>query len=272
MHKQVILSVCLLLTFFNKPTFASGDKYPVGGRSSALANASVMLSDYWSLFHNQAGLASLNHMEAGIFHQNGIVRELSYQALGVAVPFDNGTLGWSCQYFGYSKYHEIFTGFTYAMQLGEHLAAAVQVDYLFTHLYGMYENSHFLTFEAGLIYKPVEKLRIGTHLLNPAGIIGMKKDQPFPSVFRMGAGYYISDELFVSTELEKDLEMPACMKFGVEYKLTDYFFLRTGFSTQPVVHSFGIGYEWNHFILDISVTRHNVLGYAPQCSVNYTFR
>lgn len=231
-----------------------------------------MLSDYWSLYNNQAGLASLSQAQVGVFHQRGIVRELSYQAVGVVVPFDNGTLGWSCQYFGYSKYHEMFSGITYAMQLDEHLAAAVQVDYIFTHLYGMYENTHFLTFEAGLIYEPVEKLSIGTHLFNPVGITGLRKKQSLPAIFRMGAGYHISDELFVSTELEKDLKMPAQLKFGVEYKLNDLFCFRTGFSTQPIIQSFGIGYKWNHFILDISVRRHNVLGYAPQCSINYKFQ
>ena len=39
--------------------------YPAGARALGLSNAVVSFSDTWSTFHNQAGLAFLNHISAG---------------------------------------------------------------------------------------------------------------------------------------------------------------------------------------------------------------
>ena len=73
---------------------AANDNYPLGSRAAAMSNISVMLSDVWSVFHNQAGLAGLEHIVIGFHHENKfIVPQYGLQALAIGIPVRPGTIG-----------------------------------------------------------------------------------------------------------------------------------------------------------------------------------
>ncbi len=269
MYVRLIFFFCVL--FCNTPVFSSGYDYPVGGRSFGLANASVMLSDYWSLFHNQAGLAFLENSQAGIHHNTGIIKQLNHQAIGVVLPTKTGNIGGSCSYFGFSKFHSVKAGLAYAMLLEENLAAGVQLDYLYTHIDGFYGNAHSVTAEIGIIYEPFENILIGTHVFNPFQAAQIGSVEKLPMIFRFGTGYQVQSNLLLTAEYELDLEKEARFKAGLEHELVEDFYVRTGMTTNPVTNSFGVGYVWSRWSLDVSFSRHIILGYSPQFSLNITF-
>ncbi|MGM0497315.1 MAG: hypothetical protein ACQESJ_05310 [Bacteroidota bacterium] len=269
MKIRYIFVFCVL--FFSKQVFSSGDNYPVGGRSAGLANASVMLPDYWSLFHNQAGLAFFNSPKVGIHHKRGVIKQLSHQAVGFALPTGNGTIGGSCSYFGFSKYHEVKSGLAYSMLLDENLAAGVQLDYFYTHIDGFYGNVHSVAAEIGIIYRPLENFYVGTHVFNPFQTAQLGNVEHMPVIFRFGTGYHVQEELLLTVESEMDLDKKTRFKAGMEYEIIDAFYIRTGISSNPVTNSFGVGYIWNELGLDVSFSRHIVLGYSPQFSLNFSF-
>ena len=77
--------------------------YPIGSRPAAMANAYVMESDVWSVYHNQAGLGFYPHFAIGFHHENKFVtKEIALHALAITVPTKPGTFGLSYRYFGYS--------------------------------------------------------------------------------------------------------------------------------------------------------------------------
>lgn len=269
MYVRLIFFLCVLLC--NKQVFSSGDDYPVGGRSFGLANSSVMLTDYWSLFHNQAGLAFLNTTQAGIHHNSGVVKQLNHQAIGMVLPLENGNIGGSCSYFGFSKFHEVKAGLAFAMLLEENLAAGVQLDYFYTHIDGFYGNAHSVAAEIGIIYKPFESIILGTHVFNPFQFAQLGSVEKMPMIFRFGTGYQVQGNLLITAEYELDLDKKARFKAGLEHELVEDFYIRTGILTNPVVNSFGVGYIWNKMTLDVSFSRHFILGYSPQFSLNYSF-
>jgi len=270
MYVRLIFFFCCVL-FFSKPVFSSGDDYLVGGRSFGLANASVMLTDYWSLFNNQAGLAFLNTTQAGIHHNRGMVKQLNHQAIGVVLPTKTGNIGGSCSYFGFSKFHEVKAGLAYAMLLEEKLAAGVQLDYFYTHIDGYYGNAHSVAAEIGIIYEPFENIILGTHIFNPFQLAELGSVEKMPMVFRFGTGYQVQDNLLLTAEYELDLDEKACFKAGLEHELVKDFYIRAGILTNPVINSFGVGYVWNKLTFDVSFSRHFILGYSPQFSLNYSF-
>jgi len=269
MYVRFVLFFCVL--FCIKPVFSSGDDFPVGGRSFGLANSSVMLTDYWSLFHNQAGLAFLENSQVGIHHNTGIIKQLNHQAIGIVLPTKTGNIGGSCSYFGFSKFHEVKAGIAYAMLLDENLAAGVQLDYFYTHIDGFYGNAHSVAAEIGIIYKPIESIFIGTHVFNPFQSAQIGRVEKMPMIFRFGTGYEVQDNLLLTAEYELDLDKTARFKAGLEHELIEDFYIRTGIITNPVTNSFGIGYVWNKLSLDVSFSRHIILGYSPQFSLNYSF-
>jgi len=266
--RLIYFFIFLFLSLYGK---AFQVDYPVGGRSAGLANASVMLTDYWSLFHNQAGLAFFTKPEVGIHHKRGLIKQLGKQAIGMALPTSNGTVGASCSYYGFSKYHEVKAGLAYSMLLDENLAAGVQLDYFHTYIDGFYGKAHTVAAEIGVIYRPINHLFIGTHVFNPFQSAKIGNVEKMPTIFRFGAGYTIQDKLLLTAEIEMNLTNRPRFKAGLEYEIIDNFYLRTGITTNPVTNAFGIGYSWKNFMLDISFTRHIVLGYSPQFSLNYSF-
>ena len=111
--------VIFLLAFFGKYSARSAENYLPGSRFAAMANATVMIPDIWSVSHNQAGLAYLQKINISIDYENRfIVPEFGLKAVAVSIPTKPGSFGFSFIYFGYSKYHETKTGLAYSKLFG----------------------------------------------------------------------------------------------------------------------------------------------------------
>src|SRR5256885_5366971 len=102
--KKILLFV--ILFFCTSFHLLAADNYPVGARSAGVANASVTCSDLWSAFHNQAGLALLKKISAGVYFENKfLLPDLSLKSFAIAVPSSKlGSFALSATMFGGSLY------------------------------------------------------------------------------------------------------------------------------------------------------------------------
>lgn len=249
------------------------DNKPVGTRSAAMGNASVMISDIWSVYHNQAGLANIrNYAFATYFSNSFSIKELGLRAFAGAVPTQAGTFGLSYSYFGYSQFNESKFGLAYAKKLGKKISMGIQLDYFNTKIADDYGNKGIVAGEIGIIANPVENLTIGAHIFNPwrAKYVDYN-DERLPQIFRLGAGYNFSDKVLVTIESEKDLDKEIIFKAGIEYKIVKNLFLRTGISTNPVLNTFGIGFHFKNFTMDMAFSKHPVLDYTTHFGLSYHF-
>ncbi len=268
----------LLIAFFvliQQSLFAQKDNVPIGARSAAMGGASVCLDDFWSLHNNQAGLANYKTMAAGIYGENRfLMKELSQGAFGFVMPVNKaGVFGLSYNYFGYSLYRESKVGLAYAMAFGKNFSGGVQLDYINTHQGEDYGNANIFTFELSLRATLIKNLVLGVHVFNPihAKISKYGPDR-VPVIFKGGLSYSFSDKAIIAIETEKDLTQKARFKAGVEYHVVKPVYLRVGIGTSPFSNSFGVGLEFGNFKVDISASRHQVLGFSPQISMVYAFK
>lgn len=268
--KSVYLLFLLVLGYLPK-IFASNDLVAIGARSAGMANAGVMLSDFSSVFNNQAGLAFLKSTSIGFHHRSGFVREMDRQALGIVIPTSSGTLASSFSYYGYAHYHETKAGLAYGRFLAEHLSAGVQIDYFNTRITGIYGRADVLTFEIGMMYKITGQLYVGSHVFNPVRMDIGEMEEKIPTVFRLGLGYHFAENVLVCLEAEKDLEKQVVPRAGIEYQPLGRVFIRTGISANPVMNFFGLGYTWRSFHVDVAFSYHQILGYLPDFSLKYEF-
>ncbi len=247
------------------------DNHPTGAGESGMANAAVMRPGFWSVFHNQAGLAFYGQRRVGVHFDNSyFLKELSTKSLAFSFPLSRGTLAASYTHFGYSKFNEQKVGIAYALPLGKRVAASVQVDYFHVSIFGDYGTRGIVSGEVGIMAQPIDDLWIGVHVFNPTRAkIADYADERMPTIMRFGIGYQFSDKLFTSVEIEKDVDHDAIHKFGLEYTIMNKIFLRGGIATGPVQHSLGVGYVFGQFKADFSFARHQVLGYSPAVSVSY---
>lgn len=262
-----IFSIC-------NSSFAGSDNSPVGARSAGIANASVTLSDVWSVHHNQAGLGFVKSAGAGIYYENRfMMKELSLKGGAAVYPIKAGTFGVSVSSFGYTLYSENKIGIAFGKALGENFSAGIQLDYLSTRIAENYGQSAAFAGEIGIQAKPWKNLTVGVHLFNPTrSKLADYNNERTPTILRVGLDYKFSDKVFVAVETEKDIDHKPVFKAGLEYRPAEALYLRAGISTNPSLSSFGFGLKLKQFKLDFASSFHSVLGYTPQMGLVYEMK
>ncbi|MFH1319450.1 MAG: hypothetical protein ABII90_02200 [Bacteroidota bacterium] len=273
----------LLIILLSLNLQAGNDNYGIGARSAGMGNASVTISDLWSVHHNQAGLARLENISAGIYYENRFaVSELSLKGVAVAIPVPgaaDGVFGVSMSYFGYSKYNDCKIGLAYAKSFGDKFSAGIMLDYLSTRIGEDYGKKMNVAVEIGIQAQLIKNLSVGAHIFNPTRskiaefeIQGTPEVERIPTIMRFGLNYTFSDKVFVSLETEKDIDYKPVFKAGLEYHIIKELFLRTGISTNPTFNTFGFGLNLKQFTFDFAVSIHQVLGYTPHLSLAYKLK
>ena len=264
----------LVVIFVNIPVY-SADNYLPGSRFAAMAMASVMIPDIWSVSHNQAGLAYLKEINFSVHHENKfVVPQYGLNALAFSIPTKPGSFGGSFYYFGYSKYHEIKTGLAYSKLFGEKFSAGVQINYHSVYISEHYGRSSALSVEGGIMAQPIENLFIGAHIFNPSR---SKYNTPdgeefLPVTFRLGIGYYLIDRIWIGLETQKETNFNAVWKIGLEIEAINHLFLRGGLGTDPILNTFGIGYEILGLRGDLAFSFHPQLGFTPHFTLTYSLQ
>ncbi|MCF6240061.1 MAG: hypothetical protein L3J74_01800 [Bacteroidales bacterium] len=262
----------LLLLFFNFSLKSQVDFF--GGRAIGVSNASLTYQDNWAQLNNQAGLSSLEDITVSVgFTNSYFIKELGTNTIAMGLPTKSGVFGLNYTYFGYSKFNQNKIGLAYAMQLGKRISAGMQINYLYTHIEGEYGASGVAYGEIGLLTQPIDNFFIAAHISN----FWRSKytdytDIYIPMIFRVGAGYLLYEKALLSVEFEKDIEQDLIFKSGLEFDLDKQFFFRFGMATNPMIFSFGFGYQIKTFKADIAFSKHPVLGYSPAISLNYAFK
>jgi hypothetical protein len=268
--------IVLLFVSVSLTLRASNDNYPAGARAAAMGSVSVMCPDFWSIWHNQAGLGFYKHFALGIHQENRfIVPEFGLSCIGFTLPTSTGTFGISWSHFGYTRYHENKFGLALGKAFHERFAAGLQIDYLNTYIDNELGSSGTVAIEAGILAEPLDNLLIGFHVFNPtASHLAKLENERIPVILRMGLGYRFGDRLFLGVETEKDLEIgKAVYKVGLEYRVIEYIYVRTGLSVQEYVqHSFGLGFHMQRFQADMAFSFQQIVGYTPYLSLRYAFR
>jgi hypothetical protein len=268
------ITICLLVLLTGQRGFTAGERTPAGGRSLAMGGTSVAQCDFWSLGNNQAGVAWLREVTAGLSFENRFfLKELMQEQFGLVLPLKAGTFGLFLNRFGNDQYSEIKAGLSYARKFGKHFSVGMQLDYLRIHIADDYGNKNLVSCEIGLLYQADRHLSIGVQLTNPVPVnITVNAPEQLPSIICIGLSYWFSDDFLATVEAEKDLETPVVFRAGAEYHFLRTVFARIGVSTSPMSFTFGFGVEFGKFKVDIASGYHQALGFSPSGSVIYSFK
>ena len=271
--KLLYFSFCLHLFFRSIQCFAGNENYFSGAASAGMGNASVCSSDLWSCINNQAGLAYLKNISAGINYGNRfLLKELGSKTFAAAIPVNGGTFGISLNNYGYALYKENKYALAFAKKLGENFAAGIQIDYLNTYIGENYGSKKMLTAEIGFIIRPSKYLCIGAHIYNPNRTkISTYANERIPTILKLGANYKFSEKVTVAFQADKNVYQNLQFKMGFEYSPAKDFFIRAGIASDPAQNSFGFGFILKAFSIDIASSWHPVLGFTPVTSLTYKF-
>jgi hypothetical protein len=244
-------------------------------RAQGMAGSRIVLTGHWSALDNPAGLAGIQAICGGLYYENLFgVPELNLGAITLGIPTKSGNFGVGFTTFGYSLFRQNQASLSYGKAFWEKVRAGVGIHYLSVFQSAEYEHLFAFIPSIGLQLLPVNGLTIATQVFNPAHqsyIPGGIQD--IPCCFRIGLGYYLSEEVFLCGETGKRTGEKFSFHGGTEIILQKSFIIRFGisFSYYPG-YSFGAGYKNNHFHMDISFTNHPVLGYHSSVGISYTIK
>ncbi|MBX7107806.1 MAG: hypothetical protein K1X61_04070 [Chitinophagales bacterium] len=264
---RLLFSLCCIVTAVR----AGNEPFSASARSNAMGGTGITLTDMFAVFNNQASMAFVKDVTAGIFTERRfMMSELGYHAGGVVLPTRSGVFGLSAAYAGFDVYNEKKAGLSYARLFSKHISGGIQFDYLGTSI-AEYGNAAAFTIEAGLLVKITDKFSTGAHVFNPVRVNAGFADNKIPTTLKLGVSYEASDKVWLAAEAKKDIDKAAQFCAGIEYRMIDAFHLRAGFQTNPAMYTFGAGINIQQLRIDLATTYHQVLGVSPQIAVSYAF-
>ncbi len=228
--------------------------------------------DVFSFHSNQAALARMNHISAGVYGEKRfLLNELGLYDAAVAVPTSSGNFGFDARYYGFSDYNESQLGLAYARSLGSKVDVGVQFNYYDVRVAG-YGNASTVNFEIGTILHLTDNLNAGLHAYNLiAGKLGKDEDEKLASIYSAGIGYEASEKFFISVEIEKEEDKPVNVNAGLQYKFLPQLLARAGVSAATSTMYFGIGLGVKSIRLDATASYHPQLGITPGLLLLYNF-
>ena len=267
--KKILLSIVLVPFCM----LASNGEGPIGPRSASLGHASSCLYDVWSTRNNQGSLGFVRQAEVGTFYENRFfVKELTQSGFAAALPIKKGTFGIAYSSMGYKLYRESQASLSYGMKLSENVSAGIAFDYLNTKITDVYGQVNAFTGSAGLTAKVTPQIVIATHIYNPfRAKITNYNNERVPTIFKFGAQYIFSKQVFIVAEAEKISMQKINIKGGIEYKPSSLIYIRAGGASYPTQASFGVGVNYNGLKIDVSSMYHSILGLSPQIGLSYAF-
>jgi len=267
-RKQLFIKLCLLLG--SLPCISQSMLTSVGAKAAAMGSCSVSECDTWGIFNNQAAMAYQGGFSLGVaFEDRYLLKETGRISLCSSIKAGRGNLFAGIDHFGDLFYSEMKAGAGYALQLGEKVAAGLQLDYMRMAIGEGYGSYHAFTLEGGLMAFPSEKVTLGVHCFNPvcAGWLGTA--EKLPVMIRAGGSYTPEESISISAEIKKSTAEKAILSVGCEYRYKDQFFIRAGISSRITSISFGAGYRRKSMGIDIAASWHSYLGFSPQLSFTF---
>ncbi len=273
MQSRAICPLLLLLVFGLNSLTAGNDNLAGGARAAGMGDAGLCLEDVWCTRHNQAGLAFIKKTElSSSFEVPFGLTDLQTGGVAYAIPLYKGTIGLNLSSFGSQDYQENKIGLAYALKIGSHCSAGMQLDYLRTGIAEGYGTRNAVAGELGLEVLLSKNLKLGLHLNNPTRTsLAEYNDERYPTVLRAGLLYCLSQKINLAAETEKDNANLPIFRGGFEYSLVQSLIVRAGLNGNPTMFCFGAGFRMKNLIIDTVVSLHPILGFNTGISIGYVF-
>ncbi len=269
---HAVICLCLLLLAESTLRPQSFRNSWEGSRSAAMGGASVANSDAFSAVNNLASAAFLTRGEVAVAgNRPFLIPGVNNFLLAAVLPAGQGAFGISLARFGDRFYREQMIGLGYTHRLTPGLSLGLQIDYL-NYSVTEYGREGGWTFDLGIYYALSERVQLAAHVFNPLAARLSQSATPLPVLFRSGMRYASSEKLVWLAEVEKDLDHPLRFALGMEYRPLPEIYLRAGSGTQAATLSFGAGFRWNAFILEVASDWHPVLGITPHAGIRYQMK
>ena len=268
--KLFFLYTCSILLFFSNSNAQNGN-FDVGARSKGLGNSNSNLTDEWSIFNNVGGISGVEDGSVFFSYDRYFgIEGFDGVAAGAIHPFKFGSVGVSAYKFGDELFSEQVVSAAFGNKIG-FVRLGLKANYYQMRI-DEFGTAGSMFFDLGGIVELFPKLSFGAFISNfTLSHLNNVEKTKMPVIMKAGLLYMPVNEVRLNLDLYKDVDYKPIIKAGIEYVIVDKFYLRTGINTNPVKGFFGAGLYLNRFQIDYAVGTHHLLGTSHQASVSYTY-
>lgn len=268
--KRIIL---FLLGFVQLPVYAQiTSALPA---SVSVASTSVSDSKNWTPFHNPAPLSTNIVPQLNIlFESRYIITTLATKCFSFTWPANHFVTAFSVVHHGFSMYHEMLIGLTFARNFSDRFSFGLQFNY--HTVYFASSNRYYAAIypQIGLSVPFNDTFRFGFHVYNPFGshIEGESQTKYLPAIFSLGCAYDFTPEFCWRFQTDKEMSSNYRFATAFDYRINN----QTRFQLGVYVHEYlvpcmGFGYGFSSFSFDLSVELHPLLGLNTIAQLQYRF-
>jgi hypothetical protein len=237
---------------------------PLPADYAALAAASRLQADAFSFIQNPAALSNLQAVAIGFFaEQRYLVPGLANAGISIGVPVKNEAFGFALQYLGGPQAQRAVAMLGATQKLGKEAAIGVQLKYHTASAAG-YAPENTLGYAAGAQVQLTPQVQL---FLNGSNLHGAWRKNSSKlqqaALWQCGAGYDLSEAVFLTGIIEKASGMPADAKAAFQYKFGSKLLCRAGVGTGSGQFLLGCGYIMGGLRLDVFTAVHQQLGFSP---------
>lgn len=241
-------------------------------RSGAMGGNGVTLS----YLFNPAMLELSTHPILSIDYFNRYaIKELGIVQGSFQYPNPYLSTGVQITSFGYEQHRESLARIAFSKRLNNHWAMGISFQYTWIQSELYEETPSRLSTDIGMVYSPVEKLSIAVSIRDLPSIRLSDKDKNINSFqsynIDIGIHWQVLNDLLITCYAGIDEEEDVQGGFGLEYQIGDCFFLRGGVQVPPFLPSFGAGFRWRQWGVDLMAVWHTSLGISSGIGLFYSF-
>jgi hypothetical protein len=248
-------------------------QFSPGAKQIALSNSDIAVSDnVFAFYENPAGLAQINHDVAGVFFSPSPygMSELKNAYAAFSHPMNFGTIAVGGMIYGFELYKEtqISLGGSYNYNDRFYVGGVFNYKNFSIKNYG---SKNAIILDIGVLARLTDNLHFGFCYKNITRASLTSETDELPVEICSGLSYKIIDNCIASLAIEKDIRYKASPRFGIDYAVIKYLSIRTGFSKNPNLYSFGIGVNYSLFNFNYALVTHQELGLTHQVGVIISF-
>jgi hypothetical protein len=180
--------------------------------------------------------------------------------------------------FGYDDYRESMFRLSIGKRIGGSWTLGVAISYAMVQSL-MHEDERPATVAAdvGLIYRCEDEMLLGLTVMNfPATAIDGRKAKEYkeylaPTVIQCAVRRQVFNDAYLYGGIEYAVHQGLDYNIGVEYVVFNNFSFRGGIKPSPFLPSFGVGYKYAQFGIDMASVFHPILGVSTGLGLSYSF-
>jgi hypothetical protein len=257
--------ITLLLCVLGLHSVAQPITQPITARYLPLGAYSKTHADVYATRNNAASLAQLQQSSAAVYAERRFaLSPLNLFNFSAGFLTKDGAFALHGHYFGFGLFSQSQFSLAYGRKISDKADAGIQFNYHSLRQGNGYGNASSINASAGVIFHVTDKLHTGIHIYNPTGSRWSKAgNEKIPAQFTFGAGYDVSENLYLSAEIVKEENFPAAVNAGIQYHFDEPFFVRAGISTATSAYFASVGFQMNVFRVDIAASYQPLLGISP---------